>query len=504
MDVAQSTPGYEALRIPPATAIPTAPTATISSNAIFLSRQFSKVTRPLGRWAGVKLHTLLVCIVALTLPFHDPGVTLLVGGFLVAPAFVAFGFLEARRAPLWFSPLSFYFFWNAIGLGLSAIYLSWRVFSGLEIPFSVTLIPAEDAAAGYVIYLLGSLVVHIGLQWTRPVSQQCDFTTPAVPEKHAFQWLVGLWVLGLIYQWKPAWFGFLGTMAKPLQWATLAGLAIFFILPREQFGFSREAKAVLGVMGTAIAVVGNARSGSKAYIMFAFLPLLWVMVLRPRIRRWLPAAAVAMALIYFFAVEPFITTQRMRNQVPQDSETSSAETFLMRQADSVPTAYFLGEVRARGFMLGQTMDYAKYAFIPRLFWPDKPNVSRGAWFTSYLGFSPREEEATTSTGITATGELYWNYGLWGVVFGNLLLGAGYGLLWRMAGKNPVAQPLHMLLYVLVTFEGMTDMPEAVTVYTAQVSMLLLFGWIFLILKSQRWMPDYSLTRAKFWAIATRR
>ena len=115
-----------------------------------------------------------------------------------------------------------------------------------------------------------------------------------------------------------------------------------------------------------------------------------------------------------------------------------------------------------------------YTFIPRLLWPDKPSVSRGAWFTAYLGAAAREEEATTSTGISATGELYWNFGVPGVAVGMCGIGLLYGLLWRMAGANP-QKPFRMLLYVLVSIPGMVDMPEAVTVYGGILSQFLLFS-----------------------------
>ena len=43
-------------------------------------------------------------------------------------------------------------------------------------------------------------------------------------------------------------------------------------------------------------------------------------------------------------------------------------------------------------------------------WPDKPSLSKVDAFTVSPRLFPREAEAATSTGITATGELYWNSG----------------------------------------------------------------------------------------------
>lgn len=83
------------------------------------------------------------------------------------------------------------------------------------------------------------------------------------------------------------------------------------------------------------------------------------------------------------------------------------------------------------------------------------------------------------------GELYWNFGTPGVVTGMLGIGLGYGLLWRMAGENPVLKPLHMILYVMVSIGGMVDMPEAVTVYAGILSQLLIFGVLFQALRIAR-------------------
>ena len=119
------------------------------------------------------------------------------------------------------------------------------------------------------------------------------------------------------------------------------------------------------------------------------------------------------------------------------------------------------------------MSNAAYAFIPRILWPDKPAVQRGAWFTTYLGASPREAEATTSTGMSAAGELYWNFGNLGVAIGMFGLGSLWAFLWRIAGTNPIKQPLHMLLYVNALF-GMTALPEAVSAYVAAIVLIVIF------------------------------
>src|SRR5262249_19844214 len=88
----------------------------------------------------------------------------------------------------------------------------------------------------------------------------------------------------------------------------------------------------------------------------------------------------------------------------EDSDPSvEIQKFFERQFDPIPTGFIHGEVEKYGLLYGESMDYLAYAFIPRLFWPDKPAITRGAWFTVYLGDALTEEGATTSTGLSAAG-----------------------------------------------------------------------------------------------------
>jgi hypothetical protein len=101
----------------------------------------------------------------------------------------------------------------------------------------------------------------------------------------------------------------------------------------------------------------------------------------------------------------------------------------------------------------------------------------------YLGFSPREAEATTATGITATGELYWNFGIIGVVSGMLFIGILIGAVWRLAGADPRGKLLHMLLYTSLVVD-IVSMPEAVTTTAFWVADFLIFGAVFLLMESR--------------------
>ena len=99
--------------------------------------------------------------------------------------------------------------------------------------------------------------------------------------------------------------------------------------------------------------------------------------------------------------------------------------------------------------------------VPRVLWPDKPYVTQGAWFSTvlHIGKGTTEKTATTSTGITAIGELYWSYGLWGVILGMMLIGFLYSLTFKIFYHNFPLHPIRMwavgllLIKILLWLEG---------------------------------------------------
>jgi hypothetical protein len=450
------------------------------------------------RWKGVWLHSVLVVTVASTLWANDPVVTLIAGGLLVFPLYLWLAVFEARRAPLILSPLSFYFLWYSVGFGLSPFYAVYLLRRDGFISFSVADIPPHDIAVGYVLSLLGSVAFHAGMQCLRPRGDE----RRALRDEPSgmLKSLLAMGVIGVAILVKPGWFQALGNIARPLQVAPMAGLVIFGLLGGKFFRLRRDVFVLMFSAGTAILFAANLRSGSKAILTFSFLPLVWMLLFRRDLRRWLPALLLSLVAFYLLVIAPSVTRARDTSMLQGDSPVShlmrsftgwfenpfaafvpdQVEGLLMRQFDPMPVSFLVGEVQRNGYEMGETMRYAAYAFIPRLIWPNKPSVTRGAWFYAYVGGSPRESEATSSLGITAAGELYWNFGVGGLLVGMFTIGCGFALLWRMSGSNPLTQPLHMLLYVLISVYGMVDMPEAVTVFVAVTSNLLVFGTLFLL------------------------
>jgi hypothetical protein len=123
-------------------------------------------------------------------------------------------------------------------------------------------------------------------------------------------------------------------------------------------------------------------------------------------------------------------------------------------------------------------------FIPRAFWPDKPIMQSGREFgrtfrvTNYI-------TRATHIGPTITGELYWNFGLIGVIVGMAAIGSIVRMLYRRYGGlgrvSPVALAIHIVLLVeWVHFVGAVIANGGVVILR-----------LVIMLEATRWLARYT-------------
>ena len=88
-----------------------------------------------------------------------------------------------------------------------------------------------------------------------------------------------------------------------------------------------------------------------------------------------------------------------------------------------------------GYLHGQTLEYLGFVFVPRFLWPDKPIVQKGGWFAWRIGQAWIRADGRYSNAINMTvpGELYLNFGWFGLMAGCALFGAFVALLWSRTG-----------------------------------------------------------------------
>ena len=89
-------------------------------------------------------------------------------------------------------------------------------------------------------------------------------------------------------------------------------------------------------------------------------------------------------------------------------------------------------VENNGFYDGAASAPILLALIPRFLWPDKPQIQLGAWFAVEIGVAYKEKGgmANNSVNMTVPGELYLDFGWFGILIGCLLYGGIVSSMWN--------------------------------------------------------------------------
>jgi hypothetical protein len=394
-----------------------------------------------------------------------------IGGCVMAVTYLSIGHAESKFQQFWLSPLSYFFFWYSVGYGFSAIYAANETYDTGHLTLVTQIVSGPDLAAGYLLSICGALALHAGYLWIRIRRSKKDQTTPTKGEERSPFLLWGVvMVLGIVSLMRPQYFDSIGVARAIMQLAPFGVMLSYCSLPRQYFRLNEGMYLFWFLLGNGVLIVAAFYDGSKYFSMLAFLPSLSALLVRQRWRKALPFVFAIGVLLYLFVVAPVLMRSRGITGVDsqlQKLEIGAEETilsfredtffafqeetnkFLYRQFESTATGFIVSDVREHGFKYGETMANLTYAFIPRLIWPDKPIVTRGSWFTAYLGGSGSEEESKTSTGIYSAGELYWNFGIPGVIAGMFLMGVIFSYIASVVGDGPQQRVIPMIIFINV-------------------------------------------------------
>jgi hypothetical protein len=173
------------------------------------------------------------------------------------------------------------------------------------------------------------------------------------------------------------------------------------------------------------------------------------------VRRRLPMKSIAtLLLVVIFVVFPVYNTFRytevgadtgarlsrtIETAARWDSGTYLEHTFLAflgRMAYVTSTAAVIRDVgRHVDYKMGETLLRAPVSvLIPRIVWPDKPNIVIGREFAETFRLI-HSRDRQTQIGASSIGELYWNFGTAGVLFGMFLFGVLYRWWYRRYGEG---------------------------------------------------------------------
>ena len=120
-------------------------------------------------------------------------------------------------------------------------------------------------------------------------------------------------------------------------------------------------------------------------------------------------------------------------KVVQDDEIVKKGSVLERAANLAQITQVVKLTRQHGFYEGKASYPLVIALIPRFIWPDKPLIELGAWFALETGIGYKADvngRSNNSVNMTVMGQLYLDFGYWGVVFGCVLIGTMFQLLWN--------------------------------------------------------------------------
>lgn len=144
------------------------------------------------------------------------------------------------------------------------------------------------------------------------------------------------------------------------------------------------------------------------------------------------------------------------------------------------------------YQYGKTLFLFFETFIPRMFWADKPNNSIGQLFNHEFHLSASKY---TFVPTTQLGEMYWNFGMGGVIVGMMGIGIIFGYLaTRFSVGMQMTLPRFLVLllatyYLAIRFEG--GFANQYSIFVRLVIMIIALNKI---------MELFGLTQRRFKAI----
>ena len=168
--------------------------------------------------------------------------------------------------------------------------------------------------------------------------------------------------------------------------------------------------------------------GSIKYIFsYRVLPLVFILIIYGSVFNALPKYRANFINVF----QEQAKTSTITYSDDQDKNASSG--LLSRSANVAQMTNIVMLVeRNKGPYNGKASAPILVAFIPRFLWPDKPIIQLGAWFAVQIGAGGINEYGiiNNSINMTVAGELYLDFGWFGVLIGSLLFGGFIAILWN--------------------------------------------------------------------------
>lgn len=120
-----------------------------------------------------------------------------------------------------------------------------------------------------------------------------------------------------------------------------------------------------------------------------------------------------------------------------NDEVSDRGGVVERNSNVAQLTNAINLVEKNGLYEGRVSYPVMVALIPRVLWPEKPQIQLGAWFALEIGAATITPSGyiNNSVNMTVPGELYLDFGWIGVIIGCFLFGAIQAAFWNAAEFN---------------------------------------------------------------------
>ena len=229
--------------------------------------------------------------------------------------------------------------------------------------------------------------------------------------------------------------------------------------------------------------------GMKEQIIFALLPtlyLIWILTRRPVWKGALVACAVILAgvitsYVSYFRAEVWWGNRTLSQvqavtefaeQVEFDgvSRTTSEglRDFLLRSNSTIHRGWTVALADVGGYDPGLVFGPLAYVFIPRIVWPEKPEIRQGWEFSGKVFGDSYMDISTSSTSAGFYTSLYLGYGWLAVVVGALSMGALMAALLRLAERLGGELLVGLFSFTMIPFALRLDETWSVGALTGPV------------------------------------
>lgn len=127
-----------------------------------------------------------------------------------------------------------------------------------------------------------------------------------------------------------------------------------------------------------------------------------------------------------------------------------AGTFLERLTDKQAVETFVEHIgKDHPYKFGSTLEQMLYVFVPRIIWSEKPGENSAQLFNREFNISADRDTFISPTHI---GELYWNFGVFGVVIGMALIGLLLGYVFARFDPSRRSSITGALVLIVTLYE----------------------------------------------------